>query len=64
MWLLDVAMVMGGYAASVYTWPWIRTTFTGVEAEVSGLIAKVEALVPGSKVSVQPVTPPPPVTKS
>lgn len=58
MWLLDVLMVVGGYAASVYTWPWIRTKFTGVEAEISSLIAKVEALVPHSKVTVTPVAPP------
>lgn len=66
MWFLDVALFAGGYAASIYSWSYLKSYFVSAETEVSSLIAKVEALVPGSKVTVTPVAPPvaPVATKS
>jgi len=34
----------GGYAASIYTWPWIRAKVTGARAEIANLEAKAAAL--------------------
>jgi hypothetical protein len=34
----------GGYAASVYSWPWIRGRATGASAEISRLRARAKAL--------------------
>lgn len=40
---------VGGYAASIYTWPWIRTTVLGVEAEIGILRARLNSLIGGQK---------------
>ena len=40
-------MIIGfaaGYAASIYTWAWVRVTFTGVEAEIASLKARLATL--------------------
>jgi hypothetical protein len=34
----------GGYAASVYSWPWIRASALGASAEISRLRARAKAL--------------------
>jgi hypothetical protein len=34
----------GGYAASVVSWPWIRSHATGAAAEISRLRARAKAL--------------------
>ncbi len=34
----------GGYAASVYSWPWIRKNAIGAAAEVAQLRARAKAL--------------------
>ena len=39
-----VAGFAGGYAASVYSWPWIRASATGAGAEISRLRARATAL--------------------
>ncbi len=44
MFFLDAALLAGGYAASIYTWPWLRTKVQGVEAEVKALTARADAL--------------------
>jgi hypothetical protein len=49
MWTLigDGFIAVGGYVASIYTWPWIRTTCLGINEEVSKLrnrIRKLEGL--------------------
>ena len=33
-----------GYAASVYSWPWIRASATGASAEISRLRARAKIL--------------------
>jgi hypothetical protein len=34
----------GGYAASVYSWPWLRASATGADAEINQLRARAKAL--------------------
>lgn len=34
----------GGYAASVYSWPALRTCLTGAETEIRSLEDKIKAL--------------------
>jgi hypothetical protein len=41
-----LVVLLAGYAGSVYSWPWLRTTVTGVEAEVAKLKARITALKP------------------
>lgn len=36
-WLFYIALITGGYVASIYTWPWIRQKALGVQAEADGL---------------------------
>lgn len=42
---LMVLAFAGGYAASIYTWVWIRTTFIGVEAEIVLVRARLMTLI-------------------
>jgi len=42
--VLDIALVVGGYALSVYTWPWLRTKIQGVQGEIAALEARAAAL--------------------
>ena len=42
--LLYVALVIGGYVASIFTWPWVRKTAFGVQAEAENLRAKARDL--------------------
>jgi len=42
--VLDIGLLVGGYVASIYTWPWLRTKLQGAEAEVKALEARVLAL--------------------
>ena len=44
MFLLDAALLAGGYAASIYTWPWLRTKLQGAQAEITALEARATAL--------------------
>jgi hypothetical protein len=39
-----VAGFAGGYAASVYSWPWIRANTTGAGVEIARLRARAKAL--------------------
>jgi hypothetical protein len=39
-----IAGFAGGYAASVYSWPWIRERAIGAAAEISRLRARAKAL--------------------
>jgi hypothetical protein len=39
-----VAGFAGGYAASVYSWPWIRANAIGASAEINQLRARAKAL--------------------
>jgi hypothetical protein len=36
-WLFYTILVAGGYAASIYTWPWVRKTYLGAAAEADRL---------------------------
>ena len=42
--LLVILAAVGGYVASVFTWPALRTKVLGVEAEVASLKARVTSL--------------------
>ena len=44
--IFDVFLVAVGYVGSIYSWPYIRTAVTGVEAEVANLKARITALKP------------------
>jgi hypothetical protein len=39
--LLAVALFAAGYAASIFTWPWIRKKFLGADAEIQRLSARI-----------------------
>lgn len=41
---LYIVMLAGGYTASIYTWPWLRTKLQGVEAEIKALQARADTL--------------------
>jgi hypothetical protein len=46
-WLDIIAAVLvfaAGYVASIYTWPWIRTTVTGAEAEIERLRTRLDSV--------------------
>jgi hypothetical protein len=42
--LLLAAAFAGGYAASVWSWPWIRAGAIGTAAEIAQLRARAKAL--------------------
>ncbi len=45
MWMFfDAALFVGGYAASIYSWPAVRLWVNGVSAEATSLRAKAAAL--------------------
>lgn len=41
---VDTALLVVGYVASIYTWPWLRTKVQGAQAEVTALEARLAAL--------------------
>ena len=46
MWILfDGLLFAAGYAASIYTWPSIRTKIIGVEAEANALRDRASAII-------------------
>ena len=56
--ILDILLFAAGYAASIYTWAWLRTQIQGAQAEITALEARAAAL----KVAVG-ISPVPPVAK-
>jgi hypothetical protein len=46
--MLDFSLVLagfaGGYAASVFSWPWLRAHVTGAVAEIERLRARAQAI--------------------
>lgn len=42
---LIIAAFVGGYVASIFSWPWIRTAFIGAEAEYEKLRARADAVI-------------------
>jgi hypothetical protein len=42
--LASIVVFAAGYAASVYSWPWLRTHATGIAAEASSLRQRAAAL--------------------
>jgi hypothetical protein len=42
--MLELFILAAGYAASVYSWPWIRQQATGASAEINRLRARAKAL--------------------
>ena len=41
---LDIFLFVAGYAASIYTWPWLRTKIQGAQGEIAALEARAAAL--------------------
>jgi len=39
-----LAATLGGYVASIFTWPWLRQAAVGIEAEIDDLRAKARDL--------------------
>ena len=44
VWLFYISVFAGGYAASIFTWPWIKVQVNGIEAEIDAFKAKIAAL--------------------
>ena len=42
--ILDIGLLVAGYVASIYTWPWLRTKLQGAQAEITALEARAAAL--------------------
>ena len=62
--ILDILLFAAGYAASIYTWPWLRTQIQGAQSEIAALEARVTALKAAVGITpVTPVAPVPPVAK-
>jgi hypothetical protein len=43
--LLAAALFAAGYAASIFTWPWLRKAIVGAEAEVDLLHARIAKIM-------------------
>lgn len=41
---IGLACFVGGYAASIFTWPRVKEWLNGAEAEIDALKAKIEDL--------------------
>jgi hypothetical protein len=45
MWsLFDAVVFVAGYAASIYSWPWIKLWVNGAQTEIARLEARTAAL--------------------
>ena len=42
--ILDALLFAAGYAASCYTWAWLRTKVQGAQSEITALEARATAL--------------------
>jgi hypothetical protein len=42
--VLIILAFAGGYVASMYSWPWLRTQAIGASAEITALRARARAL--------------------
>jgi hypothetical protein len=42
--ILDIIVFAAGYAASIYTWQWVRTKWSGAQAEIAKIEARAAAL--------------------
>lgn len=47
--IFDVLFIAGGYVASIYTWPWLRTKLLGAQAEADRLRARANAVLDAVK---------------
>jgi maltose-binding protein MalE len=47
--LLAVALFAAGYAASVFTWPWLLKAATGAEAEIERLNVRIHKIMDAMK---------------
>lgn len=45
----DIAFLIGGYVASIYTWPRLKVLINGAQAEAAKLRAKADALISAVK---------------
>ncbi len=43
-WILDGILFAAGYAASCYTWAWVRTKIQGAQSEITALETRAAAL--------------------
>lgn len=44
VWMLMIVVFAAGYAASIYTWPWIKEHANGAMTEARNLRARATAL--------------------
>ena len=42
--VIDAVMFAAGYAASIYTWAWLRTKIQGAQSEITALEARLNSL--------------------
>ena len=45
MILLDLALIAGGYAVAIFTWPKVKVWVNGAEAEAENLKALADAIL-------------------
>ena len=43
--IFDVVIFAAGYAASIYTWPWLRLQMNGAAAEYDRLRARADRII-------------------
>lgn len=50
-WIIfgDLLWLAGGYIASIYTWPWLRTKLMGAKTEIERLEARIKAIADAAK---------------
>jgi len=42
--VLDIALFVGGYVASIYSWTWLSTKIKGAEATIASLESTIAAI--------------------
>lgn len=44
LFVADIVLFAAGYVASIYTWQWVRTKWSGAQTEIAKLEARAAAL--------------------
>jgi hypothetical protein len=44
-WLFAIGLFVGGYVASIFTWPWLRKKALGAEGEIERLRLRIAKIV-------------------
>lgn len=45
----DIAFLIGGYVAAIYTWPRVKLLLNGAQTEANRLRAKADAIIEAAK---------------